>query len=263
MSVFLPVLVIFGFIGAIVALVVVAGNYGFKKAKERADALSELGRQYGMQMMDPFHKKATAFKPSREPLKFAARNEYPAVPLFKIHNCIVSNVVEGKDDRGQRMRIFDAQYTVSTGKSSHTYYYSIATVDTGQHLPELALHHESLWDKMKKWFGKDDLQIGNEQFDKRYRVECNDEAFARSLIMSEMQDRLMVSNYAGQFITGGKVVVMKLGWAQPAEFAQMLDHASFIAERATRPDELSRVRYALEHSSRPLADTPQQDFDEI
>lgn len=254
------------FIAALAGVVSVAAGYAAKIARQRAASIEQFGQNYGMQMVDRIHPHATRWKFTRDPINFSAADEYPAIQFLKAFRCTISNVLEGRDDRGQIMRTFDAQYTVSTGKSSTTYYFSIASVDTGQYLPELAIQKEGLWDKVKRMFGNDDIQTGNGDFDKRFRIQCQDEPFARSLIMSEMQDRISAQPYSGIYLTAGKAVVLKVSLAQPTELGSMLDQASFLAERAVRPEELSRVRYALEHSG-PAVITGEEeslrDFDEL
>lgn len=244
----IPLVLFLGLGIGIAALVTWGAKHAAKTARERADALMNFGSRYGMRMVDQIKKEATHWKFTREPINFSARDEYPSIGIFKIYNCQYSNVLQGKDDRGQLMRTFDAQYTVSTGKSSHTYYYSVASVNTNTALPEIAIQREGLWDKVKRLFGTSDIHTGNQVFDDMFRVESNDEPFARSLLMSEMQDRIAAQPFTGIYITGGQATVVKLGLAKPEELDGMLNLASTLAEKAVRPDEISRVRYALEHS---------------
>lgn len=254
---------IFAIIGAFIGLVAFASKASFKLAKQRAADLEAFAAPFGMRMVDRFADNATQWNMNRFPINFNARDTYPAIDILRIPNCRIYNVLEGLDDQGRTMRTFDASYTVSTGKSSTTYYYSFATVDTGQFLPELAIRNETLWDKIKAAFGNADIEVGNESFDKLFRINCSDEAFARSLIMSEMQDRLQAARGFSTFITKGQVVVMKFNYATPQEFSHMLDHAAFVANRATRPEPMSQVRYALEHATPPPIDHIETQIDEL
>jgi len=243
-----PFLAVVAFIVVFALLITWGAKHAAKEARKRAAALMEMGGRYGMHLVDRIHENATHWKFTRDPINFSAKQEYPSIGIFKIYNCRYSNVMQGKDDRGQPMRTFDAQYTVSTGKSSTTYHFSIASVDTNYAFPEVAIQREGLWDKVKRLFGDDDIRTGNEEFDKTFRIECSNEAFVRSLLMSEMQEQIAAQPFTGIYLTGGKAVVLKFGLAQPAELERMLNLASIIAENAARPSEMSRVRYALEHS---------------
>lgn len=254
---------VFAIIGAFIGIIAWASQASFKQAKQRAADLEAFAAPFGMRMVDRFAANATQWNMSRFPINFNARDIYPAIDIFRVHNCRIYNVLEGLDDQGRILRTFDASYTVSTGKSSTTYYYSFATVDTGQFLPELAIRNETLWDKIKAAFGNGDIEVGNESFDKLFRINCSDEAFARSLIMSEMQDRLQAARGFSTFITKGQVVVMKWNHATPQELSHMLDHAAFVANRAARPEPMSQVRYALEHATPPPIDRIDTQIDEL
>lgn len=255
---------ILAFIGAFVGLIAWAAKASFAQAKKRAHDLSEFGQSIGMRLVDSFAPHATAFHMHRLPINFTPVHEYPVIKMFRAYACRISNVLEGKDDRGRFMRSFDAQYTVSTGKSSTTYFFTIASIDTNAPVPDLAIETEGFWDKVKAAFGVTDLQIGNESFDKTFRVTCADEAFARSLIMAEMQDRLIANREFSTYISGGKVIVVKsYSVATTNEIGRMLDHADFIADRAVRPEPLSQVRYALHHSTPVNIDEVEQQVNDF
>jgi hypothetical protein len=257
------VLLVLGFIAGLFGIVAAASAAQRKAAIARADNLRDFGHPLGMNLIDQVIPNGGIFNTRRTPINFDPRKEYPGIDFFRMHNCTITNELEGKDDQGRRIRSFDAQYTVSTGKSSVTYYYTLATIELRCPVPEMTVAHEGLWDRVKEFFGHHDVVVGNEEFDKKFRINCPDEAFVRSLLMSEMQDRFLHQGPWSFYLTGNQLVLMKSSLAQPTELGEMLNEGAFIADRIEQPETLSQVRYALHHASAPVSEVEEQVQEEL
>ena len=103
--------------------------------------------------------------------------------LFKMgYSKVAENVLEGTFD-DIKIKVFDYHYTVSSGKSSHTYYHTVycAYVDDFS-LPAFELRQEGFFDKVGDMLGFKDIDFDSHpDFSKRYLLKGADEAEIRRL----------------------------------------------------------------------------------
>jgi hypothetical protein len=84
--------------------------------------------------------------------------------------------------RGAEGSAFQYQYTVSSGKNSTTYRFSCALVATPFHAPHLRIGTEGFFSALGRMVGLRDIEVESPQFNERYRVRCDDERFAITLL---------------------------------------------------------------------------------
>ena len=82
------------------------------------------------------------------------------------------------------------KYTVHRGKNSSTYYHTCFALQCPDHWPGVSLTPEHIGHKLMGLFGKDDLKVEDERFNKRWRITGDDEDFAILLLSPEVQELL-------------------------------------------------------------------------
>lgn len=91
-------------------------------------------------------------------------------------------------DSGLKVYLFDYQYTVSTGKSSATYYQTVfyaSAKDLG--LPQFYLKPENLLHTIGAWLGKNDIDFDDfPDFSKSYHLTGEDEYLIRSTFTDQV-----------------------------------------------------------------------------
>lgn len=104
--------------------------------------------------------------------------------LFKIggRKKIRHLMISGIDYNNTRTSIFDYHFTISTGKSSHTYKQTVFFVqskDLG--LPQFYMRPEVFLDKAARLLGKEDIDfVSHEIFSDKYHLTGSDESLIRS-----------------------------------------------------------------------------------
>ena len=158
-------------------LVVVAVTIGERKRREQvAGALKELGFDTVIKPGKP--EKAAAFAPF-EHLKDHLRHGEKGVRWSAAGALGAA-----------RLSVIEHSYTVSTGKSSTTFYNTVARVEAPAAWPALRLSEEHLFHKLGGLFGMKDMQLDNEHFNKRWRITCDHEDFALLVLTPEVQEWL-------------------------------------------------------------------------
>jgi len=115
----------------------------------------------------------------------------------------VCNVIEAyADDKTSTIRVFDFTYQINKldwdfkdmeveeGKEFHrqTIFY---VVSNQMDLPDLDIKPESLWHKVKQFFGWDDVDFDkNQQFSKMYSVTSDDKQKLKSIVSERFMDLL-------------------------------------------------------------------------
>ena len=88
----------------------------------------------------------------------------------------------GSDSAGSNWFLFDYQYTVSSGKSSHTHHFSVVVVQAKLAFPTMSLAPENVGFSVGKFFGMRELQVESEEFNKRYFIKTADEKMSLDLL---------------------------------------------------------------------------------
>ncbi|MCB9080869.1 MAG: hypothetical protein H6555_04060 [Lewinellaceae bacterium] len=123
-------------------------------------------------------------------LQFTATDEWGMLPLLKGFelfrkgvNKKITNVMQRKGDMLEyHVRIFDYQYTISSGKTSVTYNQSVFFLESKElGLPEFWMRPEHLFHRIGEWFGRRDIDFEEyPEFSRRYFLTSPDEDYLRA-----------------------------------------------------------------------------------
>lgn len=138
--------------------------------------------------------------------------------LFKMgYDRKAENLLEGIFDN-ITLKIFDYRYTVSSGKSSHTHYYTVfcAFIDDFS-LPGFELRKEGFFDKVGDVLGFRDIDFDSHpDFSKRYLLKGTDEAEIRRIFSPKVLEYFEKRNEdISVEASGDKVVIYSTavtGW---------------------------------------------------
>ncbi|NEE02155.1 hypothetical protein [Phytoactinopolyspora halotolerans] len=170
-------------IGAtVLAVVLVIVMFTAVSAKRRRQALQELAHLHGWQWV---HRKDSL--PST----------FPPGPPFRGHprRAKARNVITGRH-QDREFVAFEYYYvtTTSTGQhaSSTTHYYAVWRIALPASLPPISLGAEGvLGGKFAQAFGFRRMNTGNDEFDRRFKVKCDDQDFGARLLHPAMVNLLM------------------------------------------------------------------------
>jgi len=194
---------------AIAILIVVGIVYGFMKVRRRREAMARLAAELDL--------KFYAADPWNLPLRYGHTD-------LLGHGGRASNILAGQMD-GRDVVAFDYQYTVGSGKNSHTYYYQAAVFEMPILAPRLWLRRENIFDKIASWVGHDDLDFESEEFSKRYFVKCVDRKFAYDVFHARLIEYLLgVSSGAPNMeMNGPLLLVYGIQGSGPEQVRWLLD----------------------------------------
>lgn len=117
----------------------------------------------------------------------------------------------------REITIVEHSYTVSTGKSHHVVYNSIAAVDGPAAWPDLRLTSENFLHKIADMVGHKDIRVESEEFNKRWRVKGKDEEFATVLLTPKIQETLTAWPRGYWLAIGGGAIAVVMHGSLNAE----------------------------------------------
>jgi hypothetical protein len=82
--------------------------------------------------------------------------------------------------------VFDYRYTTGSGKNRRTWRFTCAIVAVPFSAPRLEIGPEGFWSGLGRLIGVRDVEIESPEFNDRYRVSCDDERFAVTLLDQRM-----------------------------------------------------------------------------
>jgi len=181
-----------------VAVVLFGWWYAQYRAKmARIKAVAALGRSFGF----TFSAEDSDFIVSK-PFVLFSRGEGRAVEL----------VLSGTHD-GIPMQLFDYWYydETSDGRGNrsrqyHRFTCALATIPAA--CPRFQLGHENFLTRLGDHLGLSDVELEYDEFNRTFRVKCNDQKFAFSLLDAQMMEWLLgASSFATIEIDGPWVLV--------------------------------------------------------
>ncbi len=92
---------------------------------------------------------------------------------------------------GTEVRVIEHRYTESSGNSSRTIRHIGVAIRCPPAWPDLRLAHENLGTKLISMLAGKDLQMENDEFNKRWRIKADDEDFAVLVLNPSVQSWLM------------------------------------------------------------------------
>jgi len=162
------VLLIFGFVALIIAVVIVAAIVQSKREKERTQQLQSAAGLLGLQFVA---SAPMTWIPNLE--KFSLFNQG--------HSKSITNVLYGEID-GEKAALLDYQYVVGHGKNRSTHNQSVVYFEPRDlNLPFFSLRPERTFHKIISAFGYQDIDFGNRpEFSNRYLLRGQDEQEVRN-----------------------------------------------------------------------------------
>ena len=126
-------------------------------------------------------------------------------------------------------------FTRGSGKNSRTYTRAVLSVNNPVPL-QLVLSEEKVFDKMGKWMGVQDIQVGDETLDRRYKIKGQPEAeIVRLLASWEVRRKLLEVSSLKIEIEAGEVRAEKHGTEKKVEeLEKAFELLSGIAEEVER-----------------------------
>jgi hypothetical protein len=82
--------------------------------------------------------------------------------------------------------VFQYRYTTGSNKNRTVHERTAALVHVPFHAPHLEIGREDVWSTFGRMIGIRDIEIESEAFNDRYRVRCDDERFAITLLDHDM-----------------------------------------------------------------------------
>jgi hypothetical protein len=92
---------------------------------------------------------------------------------------------------GLPMRIFDYWYYVNSGRSRQYHRFTCAVAVIPAACPRLRLGHENFLSRIGDDLGVRDVELEYDDFNRRFRVQCDDQKFAFSLFDGQMMQWLL------------------------------------------------------------------------
>ncbi len=134
--------------------------------------------------------------------KFEAFSEVVTPPHWKVADSGIQWIARGTLN-GVPLLLFEHQYSTGSGKSRQVHYHTLAAITNMKGLPSLLVRERTLGDKFAALFGKHSIPLGDEVFDKKFRVESPDHDTAANFLVPSLREWLLAQpghNYS--IITG-------------------------------------------------------------
>ncbi len=161
----------------IVFLVLVGGiaTFAYRANQKRTAELNALAAQLGLRYLprDPGNVLAAPFRFFKQGSRRKAKD-----------------FIVG-DHRDHPVQLFDFEYTVQNGDSSTTHVHACIIVTIPAAAPLLGIGHENLLTRLGSHLGLRDVEFESEDFNRLFRVHCDDQRFAFSLIDAAMMEWLV------------------------------------------------------------------------
>jgi hypothetical protein len=203
--------------------VIVVAVLATQAEKKRIAAAGALARSRGFE-----------FDPSRKPP--------PPLP-FNLFELGSSRRVSYQTWRaGSPDSMFQYQYTTGSGKNRQTHRRSCVLVEVPFTAPHLTIGPEGFWSAIGRAIGVRDVEVESPDFNERYRVACDDERFAITLLDHQMIAWMLSPGSGGRtvkFEFGGRWMLCwgdRIAYEQLFGFLEWAQHA-----RDVLPDVLTSL----------------------
>lgn len=162
----------------IIGVMIAAFVYGARARKRRRALLDRMGSEgWRITEKPKGERRDAAFAPAKT-LK---------LPRGAKGLCAL---LDGDID-GRSVRLIEHLHIRSAGSFSQLIFHVIACVECPKAWPTLRLRHKNFMHKVGAMFGKTDLQVDDDAFNKKWRIDTSDETFAILLLTPGVQAWLM------------------------------------------------------------------------
>jgi hypothetical protein len=120
---------------------------------------------------------------------------------------------------GRSLCVLDYTYVTSNGKTQQTHTVNLIALTLPVALPPLTVMHES---GLRRVFRGRDLELENEQFNERFRVECVDDRYGSAVMHPRMMECVLFNPGLEWQIAGNAFISWSVGgFAVPDVFARL------------------------------------------
>jgi hypothetical protein len=142
----------------------------------------------------------------------------------------VENVMWGERD-GVPMRVFDYWYYDETrddkGNRSRSYHrFTCAAMTIAADCPVLRIGHEGIFSRLGSALGFRDVELEYEDFNREFRVKCEDQKFAFSLLDGRMMEWLLQVDAMEALEIAGPFVLIATGKLASEDWPALVETAS-------------------------------------
>jgi len=223
----------------LIVVVIVAIIYGHYAAKKRREALR-------------------AWAQSRS-LRFDQTRDHSVEDIFPQFNCLHEGSNRYAENRmfghysGREFLGFDYHYethsTDSKGRrQTHHHHFSAVILGSKVPLKPLFIRPEGFFDKVKEFFGFDDIDFESAEFSRKFYVKARDRRWAYDVIHQRTMEFLLGSPEFTIEFGAGRVIAYRSGRFGATEFEQAAEVICGILDRL--PDYLVRQQTAAQPEGR-------------
>ena len=185
--------------------------YRYKKRKARIAAVVALGAQLGLRFSVDDSQGIVSM-----PFSLFQRGKGDKVDL------VLSGAYQDL-----AVDVFDFQYYEETrdsrGMSHRSYYYfTCALLHLPVACPHLRVGHEGFFSRIGNHLGMHDIEFEYDEFNRRFRVKCDDQKFAFSLFDGSMMQWMLDTDGFETVELGGSYVLLAVDQLAPAEWTYLL-----------------------------------------
>lgn len=151
-------------------------------------------------------------------------------PFGQGHSRRVSNLMLGEKS-GLRWAMFDYVYVTGSGKHQTTHTYGILLSWIPYRLPRLSISPENFLTRIGNSIGFADIQFESEEFNRKFRVTCNDRKAAFDVIHPLMIEFLMQCPMWGWQFGYGEGLIVNSSIFSPTEYYRAMEDMANFVER--------------------------------
>ena len=223
----------------LIAVVIVAIIYGHYAAKKRREALHAWAQG-----------RSLRFEPAKDHSVEDRFGEFDC--LQQGSNRYAENRMSG-DYEGREFLGFDYHYeTTSTDskgrRQTHHHYFSAVILGSKVPLKPLLIRPEGFFDKVKEFFGLDDIDFESAEFSRKFFVKAQDRRWAYDVIHQRTMEFLLASPEFTIEFGAGRVMAYRSSQFEAVEFEQAAEAIRGILDRL--PDYLVRQQMAAQPEGR-------------
>lgn len=137
---------------------------------------------------------------------------------------------------------FQYEYTTGSGKNRRTHRRTAALIRVSFLAPHLTIGPEGFWSSVGRTVGIRDIEIESEAFNDRYRVRCEDERFAITLLDHELIAWMLTPASGSGAVSFELVGPWMLCWGDRIEFEVLIPFLQWAQQaRAQLPEVLTSL----------------------
>jgi hypothetical protein len=216
------------FIG-LITFAIVIWNYLEKQRRKRLAELTALAQNLNFVMLEEGIPMGNSidllallgFSAPAPPSAYSA-DFLSFFPLFNSGSSRrIAPAIVGSDQLGNNWYLFEYRYTVSSGKNTTTYHFTVVIVQAPIVFPSMSLASENVLFSVGKFLGVKELQVESEEFNQRYFIKTTDEKMSLDLLHPIAIEALMRQpSYEWQF-SGPFAMLHVTGGASVDQMGQM------------------------------------------